>query len=250
MTDLDRVASEERDLLEMLAPAGVLAGERLDVARQLGEEEVDQRSSDELRDASAAAFLEHTALDDRSLVVGLDVADPLLDQQRAEGAVEEAWMPVEDVCVRPRDQVARCLVEALPECFALTAVGAVLRQHLGVDDHPGALGLGDPARVVVRVRVDHQQLVDQPHLLHQLASGGTNDGPDGRRLIQRGQDGADGDALLLLESDQAAKIAELRVVVVGLGEPAVDAGRDAAALLGRAIGGLERLGLLGALART
>ena len=37
VADLDRVAGEERDLLEVLAPPGVLAGERLDVARQLAE---------------------------------------------------------------------------------------------------------------------------------------------------------------------------------------------------------------------
>ena len=78
VADLDRIAREERDLLEVLAPAGVLAGERLDVARQLGEEEVDQRPRHELGDAAAAALLEQPALDDRALVVGLDVADARL----------------------------------------------------------------------------------------------------------------------------------------------------------------------------
>ena len=116
-----------------------------------------------------------------------------------------------------------------------------------MDDHAGALGLGDRARVVVRIGVDHEQLVDERHPLHQLASRGAHDGSDRRRLVERGQHGADGDALLLFELDEPAQIGELRVVVGGLAEPAVDPGGHAAALLGGPIGGLERLGLLSTL---
>ena len=100
VADLDGVAGEERDLLEVLATPGVLPGQRLDVARQLREEEVDQRPRDELRDAAAAALLEQAALDDGALVVGLDVADARLGQERPERAVEEARMPV-DGCPCP-----------------------------------------------------------------------------------------------------------------------------------------------------
>ena len=50
-----------------------------------------------------------------------------------------------------------------------------------------------------------------------------------------------------LSSTQPAEVAELGVVEVRLGEPAIDARRDAAPELGGAIGRLERLGLLGAL---
>ena len=64
--DLDRVAGEERDLLEQRPPPGVLAGERLDQPGQLREEEVDQRPRDELRDPAAAALLEDAVLDDRA----------------------------------------------------------------------------------------------------------------------------------------------------------------------------------------
>src|SRR4029079_2603779 len=78
VADLDRVAGEEGDLLEDGAPAGVLAGERLDVARELRKEEVDERTRDELGDAAAAALGEHAALHDGPLVVGLDVADARL----------------------------------------------------------------------------------------------------------------------------------------------------------------------------
>ena len=156
-------------------------------------------------------------------------------------------MPVDDVGVGPGNEVARRLVEALPECLALADVGAVAVEHLRVADHPRALGLGDRARVILRIGVDHQQLVDERHLLHQLAPRGTHDRADRRRLVERRQDRADRDALLLLERHEHAQVAELAVVEVRLGEPAIDAGGRAAALLGRAVGRLERLGLLGAL---
>src|SRR5947207_6564851 len=64
VADLDRVAGEERDALEQRAPAGVLPGQRLDQARELGKEEVDQRSCDQLRDPSPAALPEDAALHD------------------------------------------------------------------------------------------------------------------------------------------------------------------------------------------
>ena len=53
--DLDRVPGEERNLLQERAPPRVLAREWLDEAGQLGEEEVDERPCDELRDPAAAA---------------------------------------------------------------------------------------------------------------------------------------------------------------------------------------------------
>ena len=53
--------------------------------------------------------------------------------------------------------------------------------------------------------------------------------------------------LRLLERDQAAQVAELGVVEVGLAEPALDPDRDRPALLGGAIGGGERLGARGQL---
>src|SRR5512135_1558777 len=80
--DLDRVAGEERDLLEERPAARVLAGEGLDEARQLGEEQVQERPRHELGHAPAAALPEDAALDDRTLVVALDVLQPRLVEQR------------------------------------------------------------------------------------------------------------------------------------------------------------------------
>src|SRR6266480_981543 len=88
MYDLDRVACEERHRLEQSASTGVLARQRLDQPGQLGEEQVDERSRDELRDPAAAALLELAALDDRALVVALDVLEARLVKQRPERPVD------------------------------------------------------------------------------------------------------------------------------------------------------------------
>ncbi len=111
----------------------------------------------------------------------------------------------------------------------------------------GALRLGDGPSLVLRIRIDDQQLVDELVLLHQLASRGTDDRPDRCRLVERWQDRADGHALTLLERDESSQVTELRVVIVRLGEPAIDPGRGAPPLLDGALGRLQRLGLLGAL---
>ena len=173
--DLHGVAGEEGQRLEQAPPAGVLAGERLDQAGQLGEEEVDQRPGDKLGDPAAAALLEDAALDDRAAVVALDVLDALLGDQRADRAVDHARVPVADVRVGPDDDVAAGLVEALPQRLALAGEAAVARQNLLVDDHSGAFRCGDLAGPIGRVGVDDEQLVHQRMALHQLAPGPADD---------------------------------------------------------------------------
>ena len=144
VADLDGVAGEEGERLEQAPPAGVLARERLDQAGQLGEEEVDQRPRDQLGDPSAAALLEHAALDDRAAVVALDVLDPLLGDERPDRAVDHPRVPVADVRVGPGDDVAARLVQALPERLALAGEAAVASQDLLMDDDSGAFGRGRP----------------------------------------------------------------------------------------------------------
>src|SRR5207244_2595220 len=140
MADLDRIAGEEGDRLEQRAAAGVLAGQRLDEAGQLREEEVDQRPRDKLRDAATAAFLEDAALDDGPLVVALDVLQPRLVEERPQGPVDHPRVPVADVGVGPDDDVARRLVERLPERLALAVERAVAGQDVGVADAARAYG--------------------------------------------------------------------------------------------------------------
>ena len=79
------------------------------------------------------------------------------------------------------------------------------------------------------------------HLAHRLA----HDGPDGLLLVEGGQDQRDRDALLLLELDQPAQVAELAVVEVRFAEPALDPGRDGPGFLGGTVGGGKRLGSRG-----
>ena len=75
---LDRVAGRERQPVEEVAARRHLPRERLDETGELGEEQVDQRAGDELGHAATAALAEDAALDDRPLVVALDVLQPRL----------------------------------------------------------------------------------------------------------------------------------------------------------------------------
>ena len=109
---------------------------------------------------------------------------------------------------------------------------------------PRALGGGELAGPVVRVRVDDEDLVEQREPLLHLAHGAPHDRPDRLRLVERRQDERDGEALLLLELDEPREVGEFRVVEVGLGEPALDAGGDRPRFLGQAVRRRERLGLL------
>ena len=182
--DLDGVAGEERERLEQAAAARVLAGERLDEARQVRVEQVDERARDQLGDPASAAFAEHASLDDRALVVTLDVLDPRLHEKRAQRAVGHPWVPVADIRVAPHDDVARRLEQAFPERLALPAVRAVARQHVRVLDDAGTLAGRDLARRVLGGGVDHDQLVHERDGLHEHQPCPTDDGTDRRRLVQ------------------------------------------------------------------
>ena len=114
-------------------------------------------------------------------------------------------------------------------------------------DDAGALGLGDLARPVGRGGVDDQDLVEQRDAADHLADRPPDDRPDRLLLVERRQDEADRQALLLLELDEPAQVGELGVVEVRFAEPAVDPGRDGPRLLGGPVGGREGLGPRGQL---
>ncbi len=185
MPDLDGIPREEGDRLEEASPTGVLAGKRLDEARQVGEEQVDERPRDELGDPAAAALLEHAVLHDRALVIALHVLDPRLREQRAERPVGHPRVPVPDVRVAPGNEVAARLEEALPEGLALAAVRAVAGQHVGVLDDTRPLGLGDLARAIGRRGVDDEELVHQGHAVDEDAAGPRHDLADRRFFVER-----------------------------------------------------------------
>ena len=130
--ELHPVAGEEGHALQHRPPSGVLTAERLDQARQLGEEEVQHGTGRQLRDAPAALGLQLAAVAQRTAVEALDVGDLGVGQQRTEQAVYELGMDVGDVRVDPADQVALEREEAFPECFTLAREGSVAGQDLGV----------------------------------------------------------------------------------------------------------------------
>ena len=113
--EVDAVALHERDLLEELAAARVLAGQRLGEHRQLREEEGDQRTGDELGDPPALAA--HAV--ERPLVETLAELDVVLQQQRSEQAGDETRPEVAHVGVAPHDDVAVGDEQRLPHGVAL-----------------------------------------------------------------------------------------------------------------------------------
>ena len=239
---LDGIPGEERQRLEQAPPPGVFAGERLDQAGEFRKEEVDERSRDQLGDPSSSALLEKSALHYRPAVVALDVLDPLLCDERANRSVDHPRMPVADVGVGPDHDVAARLVEALPQRLALAGEAAVSRQHLLVDHDARALGPGDFAGSIGRVRVDDEQLVDEGVTLDELAPGPFDDDPDRFLFVQGRQDQADGQSLLVLQVDQARQVPKLAVVEVRLAEPALHSQRDRPRLIGGALGRGKSLG--------
>src|SRR5262249_42940680 len=102
---LDAVPGGESQLLQQLAPAGVLAGERLHDAGQIRQEEVEHRARDQLGYPPAAGRVGDLPLPDGTFVEGLDVLNALVGQQRADQPVHEAGVDVLDVRVHPADDV-------------------------------------------------------------------------------------------------------------------------------------------------
>src|SRR5262249_36836072 len=141
LDDVDQVASlhtvpgEEGQSLEQLTPAGILTSQRLYQPGQHRIEEIDERACRELGNPSTTGGLKLAAEVQRPPVETFDVADPGVDEQRADRAVHELRVDVGDVGIAPDDDVSLQHVEALPQGFALTLERAVARQNLGMLHH-------------------------------------------------------------------------------------------------------------------
>ena len=142
----------------------------------------------------------------------------------------------------------RRLEEALPERLALAAVAAVARQHLRVAHDARALASRRSRRVSSsnpsRSPAARRAAARAPSA---RAARPRRSAPIVGALVERGQDGADRHALLLLERDEPAAGPRTRS---GGSSTRRTSGRRAparCALLGGAVGGFERLGLRGAL---
>ena len=119
VADLDRVAGEERDLLEQRR--------RPAYSPESGWMKPDSSGKNRLMSGRATSSvtrppppsLSDAVLDDRALVVALDVLQPRLVEQRPERPVDHPRVPVPHVRVGPDDEVAGGLVQRLPERLAL-----------------------------------------------------------------------------------------------------------------------------------
>ena len=125
---------DERNDFERAAPRRVLTAERLHDVGELGEEQREQRSRDELGDAAAA----RGRTLERARVVRLDEHRVGLREQRSAQPLDVLAAEVAQVGVDPADDVAVARVQRLPHRVALARPGAGLGQHGRLADHPRA----------------------------------------------------------------------------------------------------------------
>src|SRR5450759_43172 len=216
---LDAVAGEERDALEDLPPAGVLARERLHEPGELRPEQVQHRARGELGHAPSARRPQDAAVLERPLVERLDVADLRLGEQRPNEPVQESRVDVLDVGVDPDDDVAFQDEDALPQRLAFAGRGRHPGEDLVIEEYLRALGPRDVEGSVRAARVDDADLVDEWVPLDQLGSKDAKALPDGLRHVEGRQADAYLRPLPLLEPDELADVRELAVMEGALLEP-------------------------------
>ena len=163
---LDGVTVGEAASLEDTPVSGGLAGQGLDDARKLWEEEVDQRPGHEL--GHAAATIGGTV--ERAPVVRLHEADPVVNQQGPEEPGDEVGPEVGDVGVHEDEQVPGTGLEGCGHGLALPPAA------VPIGDDRGSVRLGHGRGVVGGPVVDHEDLVDECE--GRLAPGQLDHGPD------------------------------------------------------------------------
>ena len=155
--ELHAPAFDERERLEHLAPSGVLAGQWLHEARELGEQRRDEWARHELGHASAAVRL----IVQRSSVEPLDERDVGLRQEWTEQRGHEVRAEVADVGVEPAEEVASAASSDFHIALPLPDPGPVSGEHGLGRDHAGALPGRDCRGGVRRAVVEHEHLVDE-----------------------------------------------------------------------------------------
>ena len=204
-SDLHSPALDERHRLEQCAPSRVLAGERLDEAREVGEQGGDERSGHELGHAAAAGGLAV----ERAAVVALHESDGGIGEQRFDQSGHEVRSEVAHIGVEPAHDVTAARVQRQPQRVALARAAGDVGEDLVDRDDPGALPACGFGSGVGRAVVDHDDLVDQRRVLHQVAADGRDDLSDRRLLVTRRQAHRDGGATGLLGGDERSDV-ELR----------------------------------------
>ena len=178
--DLDAPALDERHRLEHVAPAGVLAAERLDESGELGEEHREQRTGDQLGDAAAAGGLTV----ERPPVVPLHERDVGVGDERSEQPGHEVRRRS---CGCRRRASRRCrrsrrAATSTSRC-PCPSRAAVSGSTSSTPRTPGALpgrGLGGGVGGAV---VDDDDLVHEGDRLHEGPPDGGDDVADGGLLV-------------------------------------------------------------------
>ncbi len=186
-TGLDAVAGDERHLLEELAAAGALTGQRLHEAGQLWPERVEQRTGHQLGHPSSAGQRDPLAGGQRPVVRRLDESDCWVGQQRAEQPGHERAGERLEVGVDEDQQVTGGDVQRLPQHLALARDVTCLGQYVPSLDNGGAGLLRHLHGPVGRPRVDDHELVHEGNVPDQVTVDGPDDRTDRRFLVQRRQ---------------------------------------------------------------
>ncbi len=223
---LHAVAGEKRELLQRRAAAGVLAGQRLDHARQLWIKQIEQRPGRQLGHPPPAPGLSLVPHLERAAIEAFDELDAPVEQKRPDDAIDKSRMNVDDVSINPGNDVALRHQQTLPQGFALAAPRAEFGQKLLVNVNRHAERLGNLAGAVGRVRVNQHHLVQQRHIVHQGPLHGFKHPAHRFLLVQSGQGQADRHPALLFERCQVAEIGKLVGVKGVLGKPLVHQNRN------------------------
>jgi hypothetical protein len=127
-------------------------------------------------------------------------------EQRAEEPRDEVGVPVDEVGVHEHDQVTAGDEQRLPHRLALARVGPEVGPDLvrAMDHRTGPAGHSE--RVVARVRVDDDDLVEERRGLHQRLPNPTHDLAHRRRLVAGRHHQTRGQSGLPLEPEQGVEV--------------------------------------------
>jgi hypothetical protein len=196
--DLHAVAGRHRHPLEGDPPDRPLPGERLHDVRQLGEVEREDGSGHELGHAASRFDLVALRIEVGPVVDRLDQLDVRTRQERREQAGHEVRTPVDEVGVEEEEQVPGGDVQGLPQRLALALRRAQVVTDGGSRAHGGARVGGTLGGGIHRVRVDHDELVDEADLVDPGRPHRGDDGADRVLLVAGRDDDADAMAAPLL----------------------------------------------------
>ncbi len=216
------VSGEERYGTEQFLRRDELAGQRLYEAGQLRIKKVEQRFCHQLGDPTATIRDRFAGLHQGPTVASLDEDDIRLEEQCAEDTDDEMWWEIPGVRVGEHDDVALGHAQAAPHRVTLAGASAKRRHEavLGVDR--GCVFGRDACRAVRRIRVHHQDFVDQRGGVRVQPLDDLEDRTDGLGHVLGGQDHRDGAALVALDRRQHGSVRIAGMVERTLLKPCAD----------------------------